>query len=315
MKKLNYWPYSINLFKHLSNIYYSQNIRMKNLILISCSFLIVVLPTANGQSIKPEVGIVQDYENDSLLHASGYKFLIESISKCFSPIKVTDQQFEEKLSVINKLKTPLLAVNLFIPGELKVVGPMVDEAAILAYTEKVFQRCQAANVKMITWGSGGSRRLPDGFDPQKAKEQFISIAIKVATQAGKYNIMLVLENLNSTETNFITTLKEALDVVQKVDHPNFRLCADIYHMLKENEDPAIIETGKKVIVHCEIAEKEKRTPPGTKGDDFRPYLRALKKINYKGNIILECRWDNLNEQAPLAYKALQKQLDEVYGKR
>ena len=284
---------------------------MKILVILAC----LALLGNTLQAQMPAIGIVQDYENDSLLNASGYKFLIESIGKCFSPIKVTDQQFEEKLTAIKKLKTPLFAVNLFIPGELKVVGSTVDEMAILVYTEKVLQRCKTANVKMITWGSGGSRRLPDGFDSQKAKEQFITIARKVAAQATKYNIMLALENLNSTETNFITTLDEALDVVKKVNHPNFRLCADIYHMLKENENPAIIEKGKKYIVHCEIAEKEKRTPPGTKGDDFRPYLRALKKINYKGNIILECRWENLKEQAPLAYQALQRQLDEVYGKR
>ena len=284
---------------------------MKILFIICC--ISSITTTISAQ--KPEIGIVQDLENDSLLRASGYRYLIESTAKCFSPIKVTEQQFQEKLSSIKKLKTPLFAVNLFIPGELKVVGPTVDEAAILAYTEKVLQRCKTADVKMITWGSGGSRRLPDGFDPLKAKEQFINIARKVAAQAAQYNIMLALENLNSTEANFITTLDAALDVVKKVDHPNFRLCADIYHMLKENEDPAIIEKGKRFIVHCEIAEKEKRTPPGTMGDDFRPYLKALNKINYKGKIILECRWENLATQAPLAYQELQKQLDDVYAKK
>ena len=282
------------------------------ILFIICSLTVISISLfAQG----PEIGIVQDLENDSLLSASGYRYLIESTTKCFSPIKVTEQQFQEKLSSIKKLKTSLFAVNLFIPGELKVIGPNVDEGAILAYTEKVLQRCQTANVKMITWGSGGSRRLPDGFDPLKAKEQFIYIARKVAAQAAQYNIMLALENLNSTEANFITTLHEALDVVKKVDHPNFRLCADIYHMLKENEDPAIIEKGKGYIVHCEIAEKDKRTPPGTKGDDFRNYLKALRKIKYKGKIILECRWENLAMQAPLAYQELKKQIDDVYSKK
>src|SRR6478752_614048 len=176
---------------------------MKNLIAIFCLCLPAFTSSVYKSTVKPEIGIVQDYENDSLLHASGYKYLIESVSKCFSPIKVSDQQFEERLAAIKKLKTPLLAVNLFIPGELKVIGPAVDEAAILAYTEKVFERCKRANVTMITWGSGGSRRLPDGFDPIKAKEQFIYIARKVAEQAAKFNIVLALENLNSTETNFI----------------------------------------------------------------------------------------------------------------
>lgn len=264
---------------------------------------------------KPEIGIAQSMENDSLLSASGYRYLIESTAKCFSPIKVTEQQFQETLSSIKKLKISLFAVNLFIPGELKVVGPTVDEVAILAYTEKVFQRCKTANVKMITWGSGGSRRLPDGFDPIKAKDQFINIARKISTQAAQYDVVLALENLNSTETNFITTLHEAIEVVSKVDHLNFRLCADIYHMMKENEDPSIIQKGKGYIIHCEIAEKEKRTPPGTSGDDFRPYLKELMKIKYKGKITLECRWENLTIQAPLAFQEIERQIDDVYNKR
>ena len=292
---------------------YTNQPKMKTLLIIFSLSLLNI--TLCAQKSQPRIGIVQDMENDSLINASGYKFLIESIAKCFSPLKVTDKQFQEKLSSIKKLKTPLYAANLFIPGELKLVGPSIDEAAILSYTEKVFQRCQTAKVKMITWGSGGARRLPDGFDKLKAKLQFVAIAKKVAVQAKKYDIILALENLNSTETNFITTLEDALDVVKKVDHPNFRLCADIYHMLKENESPTVIEKGKKYIVHCEVAEKDGRTPPGTKGEDFRPYLKALKKINYKGHIILECRWENLKEQAPLAYQALQKQLDDIYGKQ
>ena len=273
-------------------------------------FLFSIPATIYGQ--KPQIGIVQDLENDSLLSASGYRYLIESTAKCFSPKKVTSEQFLSNLTTIKKLKTPLLAVNLFIPGELKLVGPTVDEAAILAYTEIVLQRCQAANVKMITWGSGGARRLPDGFEKSNAKKQFVDIAQKVSIQAKKYNIVLALENLNSTETNFINTLEEAYEIVQKVNQPNFRLCADIYHMLKENEKPQIVEKASKYIVHCELAEKENRTPPGTKGDDFSEYLKALKKIKYKGKIILECRWENLALQAPLAYQYLQREIDNVY---
>jgi sugar phosphate isomerase/epimerase len=84
-------------------------------------------------------------------------------------------------------------------------------------------------------------------------------------------------------------------------------------MLKENESPDIIEETKKYFVHCDIAEKENRTPPGVAGEDFRPYLKALKKVGYSGVIVIEGRWDKLETQAPVAYQYLQKQLDEVYG--
>ena len=260
----------------------------------------------------PEIGIVQDMEQDSLLQASGYSSLSESISKCFSPKNLTDVQFKEKLLTIQKLKTRMVACNLFIPGDMKLVGPTVDETAILKYAEVVFQRCQQAQLKLIVWGSGGARRVPDGFDPGKARDQFISIVRKVAELAKKYNVVLALESLNHTETNFINTVAEALEIVKRVNHTNLRLNADVYHMLKENESPAILLTAGKYIVHCEIAEKEKRTPPGTMGDDFREYLKALKKIKYKGRIMLECRWDNLATQAATGRENLQRQMDEVF---
>jgi sugar phosphate isomerase/epimerase len=261
---------------------------------------------------KPEIGIVQDMERDSLLHASGYAYLSESVGKCFSPKNVSDQQFRRNLSTIKRLKTKLIACNIFIPAELKLVGPDVHEAAIVTYAEVVFQRSREAGMKLIIWGSGGARRVPEGFDPAKAKRQFIAIARTVSALAQQYDVVLALESINHTETNFINTLEEAYEIVRAVDHPNFRLSADIYHMLKESEPPSVIEKCGKYLVNCEIAEKENRTPPGVRGDDFRPYLRALKKIHYKGKIMMECRWENLVQQAAPAKKYLQGQIDEVF---
>lgn len=265
-----------------------------------------------AQGKMPSIGIVSNFENDSLLHANGYGYLVESISKCLSPRSVSEEQFQNNLTAFKALKTNLYAVNIFIPGDMKVVGPDVKEEVILSYVEEVFKRCRAANVNLVIWGSGGARRVPDNFDRSKARHQFVSIAKKISVVAKKYNVVLALENLNSTETNFITTLQGAFDMVKEVNHPNFRLCADIYHMLKEGEKPNVIARTKKYLVHCDIAEKEGRTPPGTKGEDFSAYLKALKEIDYTGKIIMECLWDNLASEAKPAYEFLQSQIAKVY---
>lgn len=277
------------------------------------SFEFLALSVCAQQKFEvPEIGVVQNLENDSILQAFGYTCLVESTSKILSPRNVSDQQFQTHLQTIRKLKVPLFACNLFIPGDLKVVGPNINEAAVLHYVEIVLQRAHAANLKMIIWGSGGSRSVPDGFDHAKAKEQFIAIAKKIARLATKYKIGVAIENLNSTECNFITTVKENLEIVQAVDHPNIRMCVDVYHMLKESEAPEIMVKAKKYIAYCEVAEKEKRTPPGVEGDDFTPYLLALKTIGYSGKIVIECRWDNIETQGAKAYQSLSDQLNEVY---
>ena len=282
-------------------------------LLLTIVFLSSVLSlSAQRKATKPEIGIVADFEQDSLLHAAGYKYLVESIVKCFSPIKISDPQFEERLKQFRGLHLSVFAMNIFMPGDMKLVGPDVKEEAILTYAKAVFERCQRAGVSMVVWGSGGARRVPDGFDHNKAKEQFIDIARKVSVLAKKYKIELALENLNSTETNFINTVEDAFDVVTKVDQKNFWLCVDIYHMLMEGEGPAVIQKTKKKLIHCDIAEKINRAPPGVRGDDFRPYLSELKKIGYSGKIVLECRWTDLPAQLSSAKLNLQKQIDEVW---
>lgn len=279
-------------------------------------FLVTYISCLHAQDKKgfPTIGIVNDYANDSLLKSQGFKYLVESTQKIISPENVDDKQFQSNLEKVKKLDIPLFGINIFIPGHLKVVGPDVNEQAVLAYTEEVLRRAKLAGVEMVIWGSGGSRQIPEGFDRLQAKNQFISIAKKVAAMAVKYDIMLALESLNSTEGNFINTLGEAFDIVKQVDHKNFRLCADIYHMLKEGESPEIIKKTKGYLVYAEIAEKDGRTPPGVNGEDFKPFLAALKSIGYDGKIMMECRWDNIAEQGGKAYQYLQAQIAEEYGR-
>ena len=282
------------------------------ILFLFCFCLSAFAIRAQNKTDLPQIGIVQNIENDSLLHAFGFTCLVEATPKLLSPEKVSDHQFQEYVQRIKNLKVPLLACNILIPGNLKVVGPEVNEAAILNYLEKVFQRAQQAGIHMFTWGSGGSRRIPDGFDRVVAKKQFIAIAKKIAPLAARYNITLALENLNSTETNFINTIAEALEIVKAVNHKNIRLCVDIYHMLKENESPDIILKSKPYTIYCEVAEKEGRTPPGVHGQDFTPYFLALKKIKYQGKIVIECQWQNITTQGNVAYQSLDQQIRNVF---
>ncbi len=276
--------------------------------------LILFLPVCfNAQAQKmPALGIVESLEQDSLVYASGFHLIGETVGKMLAPT-LTEEQFEANLQQIKKAKTKLYLCNVLFPGSIKIAGPEVDHKKVLEYLDQVFTRAQKANVPIIVLGSGGSRRLPDGYDKEKAKNDFVHLCQQMALVAKKHGITIAIESLNSTETNFLTTVEEAAEIVQKVNHPNFRLNADIYHMMKENEPPQHIIDAGKLIIHVEIAEKEKRTLPGVMGDDFRPYFQALKQIKYKGPIVIEARSTNVNQEIPAAYQYLTKQLREVYA--
>ena len=102
-----------------------------------------------------------------------------------------------------------------------------------------------------------SSKIPDGFSKDSANQQFISLLKQMAPMAQKYGITVCIETLNKTETNFVNTITEGLEIVKAVDHQNIMLLADFYHIMKEGESPEVIIKAGKYIKHCHIAEKEK----------------------------------------------------------
>ncbi len=260
----------------------------------------------------PQLGIVAPLEQDSLIYTSGFRMLGESVGRMLSP-SLTEEQFQQNLARIKKARCKVLLCNIFFSGGIKIAGPDVNESRVLAYADTVFSRAKIAGIPFIILGSGGARRIPDGYDAAKAQADFALLCHKLAITAKKYNIMIILESLEATETNFLITLRSAAEVVRAVDHPNFKLNADIFHMMREGESPQSIIDAADVLVYCEIAEKQKRSLPGVQGDDFKPYLRALRKADYKGYIFIEGNTDHPGNEIPLSFKYLTRQLEEVYA--
>lgn len=260
----------------------------------------------------PKLGMVATIEEDSLIYAAGFHMMGESVSRMIGP-SLTEEQFQQNLVKIKRAKCKVFLCNVFFPGKIKIAGPDVDEQRVLSYADTVCSRAKRAGIPFIVLGSGGARRIPDGYDVKKAQADFAVLCRKIATVAAKYKIMIALESLEVTETNFLVTLTSAAEVVRAVNHPNFKLNVDIFHMMREGESPESIVKAADVIVYCEIAEKEKRSLPGVQGDDFKPYLRALRKANYKGHIFIEGNTSDPRHDIPLSFTYLTKQLKEVYA--
>jgi len=127
----------------------------------------------------------------------------------------------------------------------------------------------------------------------------------------KYDVVISLEPLNTRECNFINSVAEGGEIVQAVNHENFKLLADIYHMLMENESPSNITKYGHLLYHTHIAEKTGRSAPGVNKEDFTPYFKALKDAKYEGRMAIECSWKNLADQAANALNEMRSQLGTI----
>lgn len=256
------------------------------------------------------IGVCTNIANHAVLFAAGYAY-IESDVRGFLAPSEDEKVFLANLALLKDSKLPVEACNSFLPGNLKCVGPAPLHEEILKYSETAFKRARMAGVKTIVFGSGNARAIPEGFSREEARKQFIGLCSKMASIAGRYGIVISLEPLNTKECNFVNSVAEGGEIVKEVNHRNFRLLADIYHMLMDNETPHNIRKYGHLLAHTHIAEKEGRSAPGVGNEDFTDYLKALKDVNYKGRLSIECRWQDISQQAGSALQVLKSQIASI----
>jgi sugar phosphate isomerase/epimerase len=180
------------------------------------------------------------------------------------------------------------AMNVLFPGDLPLIGPESNDQAIQAYLTGAFARIAPFKPEIVVFGSGRARLRPEGVSAAAAFERLTVAGRMIAAAAEPYGITIALEPLNRGETNCVNSLAEGAELVRSVDRPNFRLLADIYHMLVENEPASEIIANKDLLVHIHVAALEGRICPREADRDvLAPYFAALREIGYKGRLSVE----------------------------
>ena len=215
--------------------------------------------------------------------------------------RLSEEDFAKFAARYQAAGLPTTTAHWFFPAEMKVVGPDVHTNEVMSYLQMAFARCQKLGVKIVVWGSGDSRRAPEGFSRDEAFQQLVALAKRITPDAQKHGLVIVAEPLRKAESNTINSAAEALQWVEAVNDPNFELLVDIYHMAEENEDPAIILKTGSHLKHVHMSNPVGRVfPLRTEEYDYAPFFKALNQVGYRGLISIEAKTDNLAKDGPQA---------------
>lgn len=232
------------------------------------------------------LGICAKVERAAELRAAGADFVEENVQTLLQGL--TDDAKWRGMERINGSALPVFAANSLVPGDLKIVGESVDFDRLQWYMGNIASRAQRAGIRVLVFGSGGARNVPEGFDRGRAREQIVTFCKMAAGLCANAGITLVAEPLNRKECNMINTVAEAMEYVKAVNHRGFQCLVDSYHFWTENEPLENLAAAMPWIRHVHVADKDGRVPPGESGSaDYRPFFRVLKQANYQGAISVE----------------------------
>lgn len=217
------------------------------------------------------------------------------------------EKYDAFLNELKKYDFTCESVNCFLPGNLNVVGENVDLDAVAAYVKKGMENGEKMGVKTVVFGSGGARRIPDGFAYDRAIRQLIVFLKQVAGPiASEHGINVVIEPLRSRDTNVINTVKEGAMLAAAADHPNVWGLVDLYHMYAENDTVEDVLQLRGVIRHAHIAEPVKRVYPTFDDEyDYHPFLDTLEAVGCP-RCSLEAGYADFAVDAGIAAKMLKR---------
>ena len=180
-----------------------------------------------------------------------------------------------------------LLANL-VPADLYVTHP---DPAIRRRTADYFidlvNLCADLGGSILVIGSPKQRNLLPGVSYQQALSYAAEVFRPALEPASKRNVTLAIEPLSPKETDFLQTAAQSIELIDKINHPHFRLHLDVKAMSSESAPiPTIIKTSAKHLVHFH-ANDPNLLGPGLGAVPFEPIIAALRDINYTGYLSVE----------------------------
>ena len=231
-------------------------------------------------------GICTDMEGIQAAADAGCDYV--EIGTCTLVPDEDDSAFAAAKRKIKEAPLPVEVFNVFLPAAHKVTGPAVDLKAVGFYMDKALRRVSEVGVSSMVFGSGGARRMPEGFtDVKRAWEQLADAARLAGEIGAKYGVVIAMEPLCKGACNFFNRVDKGAALVDRVAHPNLKLLADLFHVTAENEPLSSIAAAGARLAHVHVpAPAIPETGEGL-AYDFQGYFQALKQAGYQGRVSVE----------------------------
>jgi D-psicose/D-tagatose/L-ribulose 3-epimerase len=125
-------------------------------------------------------------------------------------------------------------------------------------------------------------------DERKRDTDLLVDQLKTLSEhAGDRGVTLCVEPLNRFETSFMNLAGQAIDVVDRVDHPACGILLDTFHMnIEERSVGDAIKAAGSRLKHLHGCEND-RGAPGSGHVPWNEVRDAVKAISYDGPVVIE----------------------------
>ena len=221
----------------------------------------------------------------------------------------------------------IITCGAYGPGR-DLRGTPADQQAALDYTKQVLDMMPLYNSTLYCGPLYSAVGHASGYSDDEKERQKDLVSTHLTTlsdYAAERGIRIAMEVLNRFETDFMNSAAQAVEIVERVNHPNLKIHLDTFHMnIEEKSIPEAIRTTGPHLAHLHASANHRGTP-GTGTIPWPEIKKALDDINYPGDIVIEsfsthvatiaracCVWRDPGEPETIARDGL-RHLRSIFG--
>ncbi|MGQ9596148.1 MAG: sugar phosphate isomerase/epimerase family protein [Thermoproteota archaeon] len=247
-------------------------------------------------------------ENLKVLSEIGIKGIEIPGSLQINPFMVSKEDLRRMRELLNSYEMSIVASNVIYPSDFSHTSSSeLVRNRSMEYTHKLAEVASEIECPILVWGSGRVRNISSEISSKEGYERNLRVLKEAAKAGEEFDVKFAVEPLPKNETNFVNTMKEALELVNDVNSDFVKAMADIRHMIREEYD--LIESLRiagRNIIHVHLADDNSKVP-GRGIIDFYKLLKCFRDIGYEGAMSIEARiGENPKEELNFAMVILKR---------
>jgi sugar phosphate isomerase/epimerase len=186
---------------------------------------------------------------------------------------------------------PFTVCGVPLPAGVQVTQQGFNLYVWTEHVKRALHRMADLGCRAVAWSDGRARVLPVEGEVAELKEQALQFLFALCEAAEPLGITVLVEPLGPRRTNFLNSMEEVAEFLTRVGRDNLSSMVSLRELEAIGCAPKNLGEYRRLVGHVVLEHPGElgadRAPPRPgDGYDYRPFVEALKRIDYAGTISL-----------------------------
>lgn len=201
-----------------------------------------------------------------------------------------DQVLRQKAHIYNgSMAFKVCAVPL--PADVQVTQKGFNIYVWMEHLKVAVHRMAELGCRKLVWSDGRARVLPVEGTIAGSKEQVLQFLYMLCGVAANFDMTVLVEPLGPRRTNFLNTIKETEDFLSRARMENISALISLRELDQIGLSLPDLADYRQFIDHVQLDnprsyDGDRICPRPEDGFEYRPFLKALRDVEYSADISL-----------------------------